>query len=154
MKKLSEQEEKFLMSTGWTPTIEQMDYAATLRASAKERADLKFKYLIKARELGVDIDKLYAKLTCESDGISLEDEAAYLLHLFFSEEELKSYDASVFLNWLKDFQYFSGFRKWELPDAEACICDALDIFSGKREVFVDRDDSVSVVEIAGRCGRD
>lgn len=137
MKKLTEQEINFIKNTGWTPTVHQCnEYKRTNKApyyidSFAEAQNI-------AREdFNIDLIELYNKTCSENncDGISLEYEATYLLYTFFTPEELLELDNSWALNWLQDFKYYMGFRKWDESDVEVCIQEALSIYAGTREFY-------------------
>ena len=85
----------------------------------------------------VDIDELYKKVCSldNSDGISLEYDATYLLYTFFSEEDLMHMDTSWALQWLQDFKYYCGYRKWDEHLVEIEILEAIEIYAGTREFF-------------------
>ena len=137
MKMLTEQEISFIKDTGWTPTVHQCnEYKRTNKApyyidSFAEAQNI-------AREdFNIDLIELYNKTCSENncDGISLEYEATYLLYTFFTPEELLELDNSWALNWLQDFKYYMGFRKWDEKDVEVCIQEALSIYAGAREFY-------------------
>ncbi len=137
MKRLTEQEINFIKKTGWTPTVYQCnEYKRTNKApyyidSFAEAQNI-------AREdFNIDLFELCNKL-CNlenSDWISLEFEATYLLYTFFTPEELLEMDNTWALNWLQDFKYYFGFRKWNERDVETCIQEALRIYAGTREFY-------------------
>lgn len=146
MKKLTEQEIDFIKNTGWTPTLHQMGYSENElkrtrlyqvqnTPTSPKTMQLQFESL--ANQYGLNMHDLYEK-TCNlenSDGISLEYEATYLLHTFFTPEELLEMDSAWALKWLQDFKYFLGFRKWDERDVEVCIQEALSIYAGTREFY-------------------
>lgn len=144
MKVLTDQELKFLKETNWTPTLYQMDYKLNSKLSDSEAQMLKFRYNTMAKNYKVDIQELYDKLTEENDYISLEDEAVWLLYNFFTEEELKNHDNKFLLDWLQDFQYFDGYRKWSESDVMSAVNTVFEIYSGELEFYTVDDGSVGV----------
>lgn len=141
MKKLTEKEIKFIKETGWTPTVYQMNYNESelkhtkfAGLSREEGAKAFHKEIRKHR---IKIDNLYKKCTSEVDGITLENDAVYLLYTFFKADELVDIDTSWALQWLQDFKYYEGFRKWSERDVENAICEALEVYGDSREFYED-----------------
>lgn len=142
MKKLTSQEIKFIKETGWTPTLVQMSYSAqelnrTPYAKLKpEKAEEK--YFDLADHYGVNLSKLYTKACnlTNSDSISLEFDATYLFYTFFTVEELKNLSTKDGLDWLQNFKYYFGYRKWDEQYVEIEIQEALDIYGGSREFYL------------------
>lgn len=146
MKRLTEQEISFIKDTGWTPTLHQMGYSENeLKRThlyqvqnipvSPEMMQLQFESF--ANQYGFDLHDLYEK-TCNlenSNSISLEYEATYLLYTFFTSKELLEMNNTWALNWLQDFKYYFGFRKWFESDVEVCIQEALSIYAGTREFY-------------------
>lgn len=146
MKRLTEQEIKFIKDTGWTPTLHQMDYSENeLKRThlyqvqnipiSSEMMKLQFESF--ANQYGFNLSDLYKK-TCNlesSDIISLEEEAIYLFYTFFTEDELVDIDTFWALNWLKDFKYYFGYRKWVESDVEVSVLKALEVYAGTREFY-------------------
>lgn len=151
MKKLTEQEIKFIKETGWTPTLHQMGYSENeLKRThlyqvqnipvSPEMMQLQFESF--ANQYGFNLSDLYEK-TCNlenSDGISLEYEATYLLYTFFSDDDLMHLDTAWALKWLQDFKYYFGYRNWSERDVENAIYEALEIYGGKREFYEENDE--------------
>ena len=137
MRKLTENEVNFIKKTGWTPTVQQCsEYKRTNIApyyiDRYTKADA-----VAKEDFNVDLVSLYDK-TCalaNCDGISLEYEATYLFYTFFDKEELLDLDPSWALNWLQDFKYYYGYRKWDEKLVEEEIQEALDIHAGTREFY-------------------
>ena len=157
MKKLTENEIKFIKETGWTPTVEQCgEWGRTVFPSLFGKADFKKEYLDEdgyvvdefsdkvneyvLKTYNIDTVDLYKKFTEESDAISLEYEATYLFYTFFTKEELEKLTDEEATKWLKDFQYFSGYRKWDGGNL-VYVYEAVDIYNGARELYI-QDDSV------------
>lgn len=142
MKKLTEQEIKFIKETGWTPTVHQCDeYKRTNRSpyyidSCAEAQN------IASEDFNIDLISLYDKLCNEenSDGISLEYDATYLLYTFFTADELVDLDSAWALKWLQDFKYYFGYRNWSERDVDNAIYEALEIYGGKREFYEENDE--------------
>ena len=157
MKQLTENEIKFIKETGWTPTVEQCDeWGRTVFPSLFGKADFKKEYLDEdgyvvdefsdkvneyvLKTYDIDTVDLYKKFTEESDAVSLEYEATYLFYAFFTKEELEKLTDEEATKWLKDFQYFSGYRKWDGGNL-IYVYEAIDIYNGARELYI-QDDSV------------
>jgi len=137
MKKLTEQEIKFIKETNWTPTAQQCnEYSRTNRApyyidSFAEAQNI-------AREdFNIDLVELYDKVCNQetSDNISLEYDATYLLYIFFTKDELLDMNTAWALKWLQDFKYYFGFRKWDEQFVEIAIEEALEVYGGSREFY-------------------
>lgn len=153
MKRLTEQEIEFIKHTGWTPTLHQMDYSENeLKRThlyqiqnipvSSEMMKLQFESF--ANQYGFNLNDLYDK-TCNlesSDSLSLEEEAIYLFYTFFTKDELVDIDTSWALDWLKDFKYYFGFRKWSEYEVESAVLDALEVYSGTRKFVEDSDGEI------------
>ena len=142
MKQLTDQEIRFIKETGWTPNFEQMDYAdfelkgTPYESLTVEEARAKFQKL--AKDYGINLDKLYLK-ACDpdnSDEISLEFDATYLIYTFLNTKQLIDMDASKVLYWLQGFKYYYGFRKWTTYLAQVAIQEALEVHAGTREFYI------------------
>lgn len=157
MKQLTENEIKFIKETGWTPTVEQCgEWGRTVFPSLFGKADFKKEYLDEdgyvvdefsdkvneyvLKTYDIDTVDLYKKFTEESDAVSLEYEATYLFYAFFTKEELEKLTDEEATKWLKGFQYFSGYRKWDGGNL-IYVYEAIDIYNGARELYI-QDDSV------------
>lgn len=136
MRQLAENEIKFFKETNFTPTVFQCDeYSRTpFHSYAEAEKAAKEKY-------SINLDSLLTDCLNDSDSISLEYDATYLLHTFFTQDELKEMKAKEALKFLQDFKYFNGFRKWSEEQAEVEIQEALQIYDGVRK-FVDVDGDV------------
>lgn len=128
MRRLTENEIKFFKETNFTPTVFQLDsYAQT---PFKDYAEA-----IKAAKetYNIDLDELLDDCSKDNDSISLEYEATYLLYTFFTKEELEQLSAQEALDFLQNFKYFGGFRKWDLDFVGGEIQEAIEIYDGRRE---------------------
>jgi len=146
MKRLTEQEIKFIKDTGWTPTLHQMDYSENelkrthlyqVQNISVSSEMMKLQFESFANQYGFNLNDLYNK-TCNLDSddiISLEEEAVYLLYTFFTKDELMNLDSVHALEWLKDFKYYFGYRKWSECDAEVSVLEALEAYEGTREFY-------------------
>jgi len=141
MKKLTNQEIKFIKETGWTPTLVQMSYSTQELNKTPYKGfdpeDAANKYFELAEKFGVDLNNLYNKAcnSANSDNISLEFDATYLFYTFFTPDELLDLDTQWALQWLQDFKYFFGYRKWDEQYVEIEIQEALEIYGGSREFY-------------------
>ena len=158
MKQLTENEIKFIKETGWTPTVEQCgEWGRTVFPSLFGKADFKKEYLDEdgyvvdefsnkvneyvLKTYNIDTIDLYKKFTEESDAISLEYEATYLFYTFFTKEELEKLTDEEATKWLKDFQYFSGYRKWDGGNL-IYVNEALEVYAGTREFYEEPDGEI------------
>ena len=158
MKQLTENEIKFIKETGWTPTVEQCgEWGRTVFPSLFGKADFKKEYLDEdgyvvdefsdkvneyvLKTYDIDTVDLYKKFTEESDAISLEYEATYLFYTFFTKEELEKLTDEEATKWLKDFQYFSGYRKWDGGNP-IYVNEALEVYAGTRELYEEQDGEI------------
>ncbi len=135
MRQLAENEIKFFKETNFTPTVFQCDeYNRTpFKSYAEAEKVAKEKYAI-------NLDSLLTDCLKDWDGISLEYDATYLLYTFFTADELKEMSAKEALDFLQNFKYFTGYRKWSEEHAEQGIQEAIQIYDGVRKfVNVDGD---------------
>lgn len=114
MRKLNDNEIRFIKETGFTPTVFQCDeYKKTNKAPffidsfSKAQDIAKDRYGIE--DLGLLMNEL-ASPEC-ADAISLEEDAEYLFSTFFSKDELDAMKIDEALEWLKGFKYYNGYRK-------------------------------------------
>ena len=159
MKALTEKEIAFIKETGWTPTVEQCnEWKRTIFPSLFNETEIKKKYLDKygyiidefsnkvneyvLKTYGIDTADLYKKFTEDSDSISLEDEATYLFYTFFTKEELEHLTDKEATKWLQDFQYYSGYRKWDGGNLYY-VNDAIRAYQGEIEFYQTADGSIS-----------
>lgn len=143
MKKLTNKEIDFIKKTGFTPTVFQCDEYSRTNVAPYYIDSFAEAQNIAREDFDVDLEVLLEKTLNEEeiDEISLEYEATYLLYTFFTSEELLEMDNTWALNWLKDWKYFGGYRKWDESLVENEILEALEIHAGTRE-FYDQDGSV------------
>lgn len=145
MKRLTEQEIKFIKETGWTPTVYQMNYNESelkrTKFTGMTRDGGAKAFCQEMKKYNVDISDLYKKFTEESDAISLEYEATYLFYTFFTKEELEKLTDEEATKWLKDFQYFSGYRKWDGGNL-IYVNEALEVYAGTREFYEESDGEI------------
>lgn len=158
MKKLTKNEINFIKETGWTPTVEQCDeWERTIFTNLFNKDAFKKKYLDEdgyvvdefsnkvneyvLKTYSIDTVDLYKKFTEESDAISLEYEATYLFYTFFTKEELEKLTDEEATKWLKDFQYFSGYRKWDGGNL-VYVNEALEVYAGTREFYEEPDGEI------------
>jgi len=133
MKVLKDNEIKFLKDTGFTPTVYACD--EWYRSKLKDDADAEEK----AREYGIELSSFYNMLMKEHDSISLENEAAYILYIFFTLEQLARLSDADALKFLRDWKYYLGFRKWSECDAMNARHEAQRIHEGFTKVTSDAD---------------
>lgn len=150
MEMLNEKEIQFIKETGWTPTVLQMgEYYRTVWADICEGQDEEFCFGIACEEAkekyGVDLVKLYDKCAKDVDGITLENDAVYLFYTFFSKEELEGMDDATACKWLKDFKYYSGYRKWD-SNCLGYVGDAIDVYEGNKEI-TEEDGNVWILDV-------
>ena len=158
MKKLTKNEINFIKETGWTPTVEQCnEWEKTIFTSIFDKATFKKKYLDEdgyvvdefsnkvneyvLKTYNIDTVDLYKKFTEESDTISLEYEATYLFYTFFTKEELEKLTDEEATKWLKNFQYYSGYRKWDGGNL-IYVNEALEVYAGTREFYEEPDGEI------------
>ena len=99
-----------------------------------------------AREkYNVDLDKFLKKNISQSlndgDSISLEYVATYLFYLFFTEEELRRMTDEAATEFLKNYRYYYGFRKWDGGNL-TYVNDAIRAYEGEIEFYEDTDGNV------------
>lgn len=139
---LTDKEVQFVKDTKFTPTVYQCDtYSSTpFKDYAEAEKVAKEKY-------GVDLAEFLKKnLEQEdTDGISLEYVATYLFYEFFSCEDLidmASNRPEKGLEWLQDYRYHFGFRKWDLDLAVDEMWEAVMVYEGKRDFYITEDGQV------------
>lgn len=113
------------------------------KGMTQEEAGKKYELEL-AKEYNIDIHILYDKI-CNlnnSDAISLDNDATYLLYLFFTKEELKKMDPEFAIKWLQDFKYFLGYRKYDKNDIIHNITDAIQIHDKTRVLYLEDNDQV------------
>jgi hypothetical protein len=156
MRQLTKQEIEFIKETGWTPTVEQCgEWDRTVFSKLFNKADFKERYINSEGYLidefsnkvaeyvlnnyNIDLTELYKKCTDCADGISLEYMAAYLFYTFFTKEELSQLTDETATKWLKDFQYYFGYRKWDGGNLQY-VNDAIEVYNGDRVFYLDGDE--------------
>lgn len=147
MKALTQQEIRFVKDTNFTPTVYQCaDYSKTpFKDYDEAEKAAKEKYEVDLAEF---LDKNLNQE--DDDAISLEYVATYLFYEFFSCEELidmASNNPKKGLEWLQDYRYFFGFRRWDLDMAVDEMWEAVEVYEGKRDFYVTEDGQVWNKEI-------
>lgn len=133
MKRLTENEINFIKETGVTPTVMQCDEWYRSQCSNYDDAE-KLAY----SKYGVDLNKLFDNLIDRDyDIISLENDATYLLYIFLTRKELENMSKDKILEWLQDFKYFCGYRKYDVYAADINRYEALEVYKGMREFYED-----------------
>ena len=153
MKWLADEEIKFMKETGWTPTVTQAnEWNRTIffklfgKGDVAEGEDAADWFLSKAsdyalKEYSVNLSELYNKCTEEHDDISLEYEATYLFYLFFSKDELEELTDEKATDFLQDFQYYFGYRKWSAGNLRY-VQEAIEAHNGTRLFYLTPDGEV------------
>lgn len=142
MKRLTANEIKFLKETGWTPTVVSCEEWRRCTFTADQEDEVMESY-------GIDVDAFRDKMFDDDaiDGISLENEAAYILSIFFTWRELfEMMRSETVLKWLQDWRYFCGYRKWDEHDAYLAAGEAMDIVGGNKKVITDAEGYVWIVD--------
>ncbi len=148
---LLDSEIRFIKETHWTPTIEQCDeWYNTIFTDETFEDNLdkynnlisnyseywhNYVYKIAKHKYGVDIEELYDKCVKDEDEISLEYDATYLFYIFFSEEKLKRLSTNEALEFLLDFKYYNGYRKFTLNPL-SYVKEAIEIYQGERVFYL------------------
>ena len=135
MRRLTENEIKFIKETGVTATVIQCDEWDRSQCSSYVDAEK-----LADEEYGINLDEFSnVLLDANYDSISLEYDAVYLLYTFLTREELENMNDSEVLEWLKNFKYWCGYRKYDIDLAHMHRCEALEVYDGTRE-FYETDD--------------
>lgn len=140
MKRLTHQEIDFIKTTRWTPTVSQCkEWGRTIFEN--ETA-----FYTHLKNAGIDAEIFINKFLGEDciDGLSFEDEAAFMLFCLCDEQELLAMDDAAVLKWLQDWKYFFGARKWDTTDAQIAKSVALDLFDGDREITFSSCDDIII----------
>lgn len=134
MKRLNENEIRFIKETNCTPQVLMGDeWKRTPFINYRDAVEV-------ARErYDVDLDEMCDKFG-DSDSISLEYTATYLIYTFFSKAEIENASPKYMLKWLQDFKYHCGFRKWSEDFVAIAMDEALDIYAGVREFYLEDDE--------------
>ena len=131
MRRLTENEIKFIKETGVTATVIQCDEWDRSQCSSYVDAEK-----LADTEYGINLDELSnVLLDANYDSISLEYDAVYLLYTFLTREKLENMNDSEVLEWLKNFKYWCGYRKYDIDLAHMNRCEALEIYDGTREFY-------------------
>ena len=133
MKVLKQNEIDFLKKTGVTPTVLQCEEWGRTPVGSRKMAEKI------AAEYGIDLHDFYKMLTEQYDSISLENEAAYIFSIFFTNEELSKMNGHDALKFLQDWKYYNGFRKWSEWDTFDALAEAQRIHEGFTKVTSDAD---------------
>ncbi len=147
MKQLTAQEIKFVKETGVTPTVFQCNEYKKRTYKDPYWIDSYAEAQNIAREdFNIDLDQFLDKnLNIDNDdfdGISLEFVATYLFYCFFSKEELERLNPQKGLEWLQDYRYYSGFRKWDETLTCIEINEAIEAHDGERKFYLTDDGNV------------
>ena len=159
MKRLTDDEIRFVKNTGFTPTVwqcdeyyktaftdEALDYNAP-DYSLKKRDEYSDRWYKAAYDCArfsynFDLDEFIKKNLGDDlgdyDAISLEYVATYLLYCFFSKEELEKMTDKEATKFLQDYRYYFGFRKHDSGNMQF-VQEALEVYDGSR-VFYEADD--------------
>lgn len=160
MRLLTDNEIKCLKETRITPTVIQCDeWEKTIFADkfkeieehteSTEVADAIRKYVdyYVKEHYDIDLHDFYTDLMRDYDGISLEEEAPYVIYCLLTEEELDSKTDKELLYWLQDWKYFLGYRKADELDAQIARHEAKGLFNGAREVRTYEDGSIYISKL-------
>lgn len=141
MRELTSQEIKFVKDTHFTPTVYQCD--EYYKTPFKDYNDA-FKCAQEEYNFNLDefLDKNISADLDDADGISLEYVATYLLYAFFTVDELRTMSAKEALNWLQDYRYYGGFRKWSESLARIEILDAIGIHEDVNVLYETEDGNI------------
>jgi len=161
MKQLTKQEIKYVKETGFTPTVyqcaqyyltkltdEQLDLNSPTYKEDREKYETKWfaeaeklakeKYSV---DLQAFLDKNIGSSLNDYDGISLEYVATYLFYCFFTKEELEKLTDEEATRFLKDYRYYSGFRKWDGGNLQY-VQEAIEVYEGNRFFYLQDDGNV------------
>lgn len=164
MKQLTLNEIKFVKETGFTPTVLQCaEWYRTIFTDEKcefgdnypeRREEYEEKWYKVASDYaqekyGVNLDEFISKNLSidldDSDGISIEFVATYLLYCFFTKEELENLSNQKALDFLQDYRYYGGFRKWyvgDMPYRMPYIEEAIEVYNDERVFYLQDDGNV------------
>ena len=135
MRRLTENEIRFIKETGVTATVIQCD--EWYRSKCSNYADAE---KLADAEYGINLQEFSNVLAdVHYDSISLEYDAVYLLYTFLTREELENMSDAEVLEWLRNFKYWCGYRKYDIDLAYMNKCEALEVYNGTRE-FYETDD--------------
>ena len=135
MRRLTENEIRFIKETGITATVIQCDEWDRSQCFNYEDAER-----LADEEYGINLQEfLHVLADANYDSISLEYDAVYLLYTFLTREELENMSEDQVLEWLQNFKYWCGYRKYDVYSADMNRCEALEVYDGIRE-FYETDD--------------
>ena len=164
MKQLTAKEIQFVKDTKFTPTVWQCDeYYRTIFTDEKcefgdnypERRDVYSQKWFNVasdyakEKYGIDLDEFISKNlgpNDDYDGISLEYVATYLFYCFFTKEELENLTDKEATEFLKDYRYYGGFRKWDGGNF-TYVQEAIEAYDGKRLFYLQDDGNVWNTEV-------
>ena len=160
MRWLTQAEIQFVKDTGFTPTVfqcdewnktiftdEKLEYGDNYNERREAYSDKYFNIACDyaAEKYGIDlpvfINKNIGMELDDCDGISLEYVATYLLYCFFSLEELRNLTSEKAIEWLQNYRYFGGFRKW-YGDCSCYINEAIRAHKGLIEFYETEDKNI------------
>ena len=131
MRRLTENEIRFIKETGITATVIQCDEWG--RSTCSNYADAE---KLADAEYGINLQEFLCVLAdVHYDSISLDYDAVYLLYTFLTREELENMNDGEVLEWLRDFKYWFGYRKYNIDLAYIHRCEALEVYDGTREFY-------------------
>lgn len=160
MRLLTDNEIKCLKETRITPTVIQCNewertiFADKLKEIEEYTTKTEAKNAIRddvddyvKEHYGIDLHNFYGDLVKDYDGISLEEEAPYIIYCLLTEEELDKKTDKELLEWLQDWKYFLGYRKADEYDAKIARHEAKGLFNGAREIRTYNDGSIYVTPL-------
>lgn len=139
MIELNPEEIRFVKEIHFTPTVYQLnEYSRTPFKDYKECKKVANKLY------HFDLDNFIKKNLNQkdTDELSLEYVATYLLYTFFTEDELEELSGEDALKWLEDYRYYRGFWKFETDQVLTCIDKALEVYYGVREFYSSDDNQI------------
>ena len=166
MKQLTAKEIQFVKDTHFTPTVDQCaewyrtiftdeqidisdkDYASKREAYSEKWYKVAYDYA--KEKYGIDLDAFITKNNNiendDYDGISLEYVATYLFYCFFTKEELENLTDKEATEFLKDYRYYGGFRKWDGGNL-TYVQEAIEAYEGTRIFYLQDDGNVWNTEV-------
>lgn len=136
MREFCPAEIKFIKETHWTPTVQTCDEWEKTPFKNFEEAEQA------AHNAGFSLSDLFDDLTRDIDAIGLENEAVYLLYTFFTCAELEEMTDKQCCEWLKDFKYFFGYRKWSNSEAGQARRYAVEVHLGLAFLYKEDDGAI------------
>lgn len=158
MRLLTENEIRFFKETGVTPTVmniggkewyhtefcDEIDENFLTGEISNEKLVYEHACKVAKERYNVDLNALYDKCYLDQDGISLEDEAPYIIYCLLTEEELDKKSDKELVEWLQDWKYYSGYRKWDEWAARIARYEAKGLYNGAREIYTYDDGSIYI----------